>query len=107
VAPQGAAAVTIPAGTSETASNASFRVTGNANQSFTIAIPTGNIQMEGPLPKKLNQIDVHSFSSFPSGTGVLDPSGAAMVYVGATRTALAVNLPPGSYDGAFSLTVVY
>lgn len=96
----------IPPGTSENSTNASFRVTGNANQAFTIALPF-SATMNYKRSNITDSILIHSFSSYPQNSGVLDNNGLSYIFVGATRDSLRMNQTAGSYSGNFSLTVVY
>lgn len=93
----------IAAGTSETATNASFLISGDANTAFTISIPsTGTLKTTGNV-----QIAITSFTSYPANTSVLDSTGQKQLFVGATRAALPMNQKAGTYTGTFAITVVY
>jgi hypothetical protein len=102
-------AKTVPAGTGETSENASFAVYGEPGRNFTILLPSdGSVQMttrSGLLPNE--SIPVLGFTSFPARVGTLGPTGEAMLYVGATRSALKPNQALGRYSGTFTVNVVY
>ncbi len=102
-------AKTVPAGSGENSENASFMVTGEPGRNFTILLPSdGSVQMttrSGLLPNE--SIPVARFTSFPARVGTLGPSGEALLYVGATRSALKPNQVQGQYSGTFTVNVVY
>jgi hypothetical protein len=102
----GDAAKTIAAG--DTAS-ASFTVSGEANKTYTIVLPTnGSVTMTtggGGTASKM--IAVTSFTSSPSTTGSLGAGGTQTLRVGATRAALPASQASGSYSGSFTVTVLY
>lgn len=96
----------IPAGTSENSTNGSFSVTGDANRSYSIVLPSSATLQTGKGPKS-DTISISNFLSFPSGNGVLGVTGAQNVFVGATRSALRLTQKAGLYSGSYSITVVY
>jgi hypothetical protein len=99
----------IAAGTSETATNASFLVTGEASTAYTITLPNW-INMTTPGGSGTTfKIKVDNFTSYPAegANGQLDGSGQQSVYVGATRAAIATNQVSGAYSGSFTVEVVY
>lgn len=106
-AAQGATSKTVPAGTSETAENASFAVSGDNSVSYTITLPSSISMRTSGANNPTRNITVSSFTSYPVGTGLLDGSGSQNLYVGATRAAILSNQVTGSYSGSFSITVVY
>ncbi|MGZ3770433.1 MAG: DUF4402 domain-containing protein [Bdellovibrio sp.] len=99
-------AYVISAGTSDNGSNASFRVSGNANQAYSIVLPA-TATMDFKKGSKSDSILIYSFVSYPAINGVLNNLGQADFFVGATRDALRTNQTAGSYSGHFSVTVVY
>lgn len=106
----GDSAKTVAPGTSETAANASFNVTGEPSRAYTIALPAdGAVTLvTGDGSGATKQIAVTSFTSYPSAgaNGVLT-GGAESLFVGATRAALPSNQVTGSYAATFTVTVVY
>ena len=101
-------AVTVPAGSSETASNASFLVDGDKNRSYTIVLPTSATMITGSGVGASRRITLNAFTSFPAeSSGLLNNVGEQMVYVGATRAALSTTQQSGAYTGTFTITVVY
>ncbi len=110
-APQGDPKKEIPPGNAPNGENASFEVSGEGNRSYMIVLPSNNqIKMtlahdESLFPVK--EISVDDFRSNPSEQGSLGSMGKQTLYVGATRAPLATNQAPGSYRGAFVVTVVY
>lgn len=105
-APQGDGIFVVPAGTSETPTNASFLVTGDRNVTYTIVLPA-MATMTAKIGSKQDTINLSGFTSFPSNVGVLNGAGSQYLYVGATRAAIRHNQLTGSYSGSFSVTVVY
>lgn len=83
-------------------SPATFDVSGDANASFSITLPTSITLTDGSA----NTMVVDSFTSSPSPTGVLDSSGQQSLFVGATLN-VSSNQPFGSYSGQMSVTVDY
>ncbi len=106
---QGDAQLTVDPDSVETASNASFLVTGEPNKAYTITLPSdGDVVMitNGGATTD-EQISVNSFTSSPSGGGMLDGSGQEELFVGATREALHPTQLSGDYSDSFTVTVVY
>ena len=102
---QGDSARVIPAGTAETAANASFRVRGDANRAYSIVLPTtAALKRTGATNMTLS-----NFQSYPAegANGVLNASGTQMLYVGATLNAIPLTQKAGAYTGTFSINVVY
>jgi hypothetical protein len=103
----GAAPETVIADSSETASNASFTVTGEANRAVVVTLPadsTVKMTTAGGGSSD-NEIAVNSFTSSPltaiSGTGSSD------LFVGATRDALSLTQTSGDYEADFVVDVAY
>ncbi len=108
ISPQGDGSKVVSAGTTETATNASFRVTGDNNSAYSIVLPSSPITMT-TNGNGIKTIGVSNFLSFPTPStgGQLNGAGEQMIYVGATRDALNPAQKAGSYSGTFSVTVVY
>lgn len=81
---------------------ASFTVTGNANATYAITLPSTSVT----LASGTDSMTLDSFTSNPSGTGMLSSGGSQALTVGATLH-LGANQPAGSYSGSFSVVVVY
>lgn len=98
----------VPAGAAENAENGSFNVTGQASTAYTITLPAdGTVVMTTGGGGANETIAVNSFTSFPSGTGMLDGTGAQTLLVGATRAALGASQVAGNYTATYTVTVVY
>lgn len=108
---QGDAQKTVSAGTSEDSENASFKVSGQPNKAYTIALPENDtvIMTTGAGSGIEQMIPVNNFHSYPAqgANGLLDATGEEMLYVGATRDALLPNQEAGNYAANFTVTVVY
>ncbi len=93
---------TIPA-TTGTVSAASFTVTGEADYTYSITLPTADVT----ITSGANTMTVNTFTSTPSGTGTLT-EGSQTVTVGATLNVSAAQ-PAGTYVSAtpFNVTVNY
>jgi len=102
-------AKTVPPGSSENSENASFAVFGEPGRTFSIILPSnGSVtMMTGSGLLQSEKIEVSGFNSFPSRVGTLGPAGEAMLYVGASRSALKPNQSQGRYSGTFTVNVVY
>jgi len=83
---------------------AHFKVSGAANTSFGITLPT-SIYLQLSEDASVTML-VDQFTSNPSGNGMLDATGAANLDVGATLHVHA-NQRHGRYDAPFSVTVAY
>ena len=106
-APGDALKVVAP-GAAENAENGSFTVTGQPSTAYTITLPAdGTVTMITGGGGANETIAVSSFSSFPSGTGMLNGSGTQTLLVGATRAALGASQVAGSYTASYTVTVVY
>ena len=108
---QGDAALAVPSNGAETAENASFLISGEANKAYTITLPqNGDVHMvtNGGGTNETT-IHVNEFESTPAqgSNGQLDSSGQQYLFVGATRDALLPNQQAGSYADTFTVTVMY
>ncbi len=82
-------------------SAASFEVKGLRNTPFTIILPAIVTLNSGA-----DSMTLDSFTSNPSGSGILGSSGKLSVTVGATLH-VGVNQPAGNYTGIFDVIVNY
>lgn len=82
---------------------AHFQVSGAASQAYTITLPSDN---QVVLSNGSNTMAVNNFSSSPSGSGTLSPSGQQQLRVGAELT-VSGSQAPGTYTGSFPVTVNY
>jgi hypothetical protein len=80
---------------------AQFSLTGDPDAAYSITLPS-----QITISSGANTMTVNAFTSSPSGSGVLDGTGNATLYVGATLT-LSANQASGSYADSFSVTVDY
>ena len=96
--------VTLPAVTGSPAA-ASFTVSGEANYTYAITLPSSNITL---ADASNNQMSAGTFTSSPSATGTLSASGSQTLTVGATLGVGAAQ-PAGTYTTAtnFDVTVNY
>ncbi len=99
----GARSVTGGAVLSSTATGnaAAFNLTGNANSTYAITLPTSTT-LAGPG----TSMTLNTFTSNPSTTGTFNGSGSATLAVGGTLS-IGANQTAGSYTGSFSVTVDY
>jgi hypothetical protein len=108
---QGDPAKTVDADTSETAGNASFKVSGQPNKAYSITLPDNDsvVMTTGAGSSSTQVIAVNNFASYPAqgANGQLSAAGEEMLYIGATRDALLPNQEAGSYSATFTVTVVY
>jgi len=88
---------------------AAFTVSGQANKSYSITLPSTAITMttSGSAPIADRSIDVSNFTSNPSGSGTLDGTGNQTLRVGATRDVIRATQQAGDYSGTFTVTVAY
>jgi hypothetical protein len=95
--------VTLPA-TPGTVSAAHFNVTGTANFTYTITLPS----IATTVTSGGNTMTVDVFTSFPSGTGTLSGAGAETIDVGATLN-VGISQAAGTYVSGtpFDVTVNY
>lgn len=84
---------------------ASFDVTGQASQTYSITLPAGAVALTGPGPN----MDATAFVSLPTPTGTLSGAGTETLLVGATlAVGTAALQTPGVYtSAAFTVTVNY
>lgn len=101
----GAPSTVVQAGTTESRSNASFLVTGDANKKVKIFLPSGKIQLRNLNSK--DNIIVKNLRYNTSNRSVLDRNGELMIYVGGTREQISTRVHPGVYTGTFLVTVIY
>lgn len=102
----GSPAQTVDADSTETDSNASFSISGQAGRPITINLPAdGTVIMTNGNSSSDDQIAVNSFTSNP--LAVIDSNGNAELYVGATRDALSPTQNGGSYSATFNVEVIY
>jgi spore coat protein U-like protein len=78
-----------------------FRVQGQANKSYTIALPASVVVTSGA-----NSMTVNAFTSNRASPATLPGGGAQNINVGAT-IGLGANQPAGTYANTFSVTVAY
>lgn len=84
---------------------ASFTVSGQANYTYAITIPTGDLTIQNSTS---DDMIVNEFASYPSATGVLSELGDQTLKVGATLNVSGLQ-PAGVYSSAtpFDVTVNY
>lgn len=93
--------VTLPA-TAGTVSAAAFEVTGQANYTYSITLPTSvTISNSDTTPATMT---VDTFTSTPTPTGTLSAGGAETINVGATLNVAAAQAG-GTYSNTTDLTV--
>lgn len=88
---------------SDAGTAASFSVTGDASASYAISLPANGMVV---LASGAHTMAVNNFASSPSLTGTLGAGGGQTMRVGATLSVTS-SQPPGSYSGAFDVTVNY
>jgi hypothetical protein len=98
--------VTLPAVAGSPAA-ASFTVSGEANYTYAIVLPSSNIQLVHTTNSALN-MDAGAFTSSPATTGTLSGSGSQTLNVGATLQVAAAQAA-GTYTTGtnFAVTVNY
>lgn len=85
-------------------SPATFDVSGSANATYQITLPTnGQVTLTG---SQGSSMAVSAFTSSPAGDGQLSSLGTQTLYIGAT-VGVGSNQAPGTYSGSFAVTVVY
>lgn len=84
-----------------TTSAAAFNVTGTANATYAITLPTSTTISNGGTT-----MTVDTFTSNPSGTGTLSAGGSQTLAVGATLH-VGASQASGSYTGTFNVSVDY
>ncbi|CAN5538858.1 hypothetical protein BH10PSE16_BH10PSE16_30030 [soil metagenome] len=93
--------ILVPQGGSSTA--AQFTVSGTATATYAISLPAdGTVAL---FDGNSHSMAVNGFVSYPGATGTLS-GGTQMLSVGGTLT-VGSSQPPGSYSGAFPVTVNY
>lgn len=107
-APQGDSSKSVSPGSSETASNASFSVSGSPGTAYTIGLPIEAEMITGS-GGAYQSIRISSFKSNPGegANGYLDSNGSQTLYVGATRDPISSAQVAGQYSGSFMITVIY
>ena len=103
----GAPAETVDPSTTETDSNASFAITGEAGKAITVTLPTnGTVKMmTGGGGSPDNEIAVDDFIN--NTLTNIGGAGTAELYQGATRAALSATQAAGDYEADFTVDVVY
>ena len=98
--------VTLPATVGSPAA-ASFTVSGEANYTYAITLPSSTITL-AETSNPSNQMSAGTFTSTPSATGTLSASGSQVLSVGATLN-VAANQAAGTYTTTqdFDVTVNY
>ena len=100
----GAGGVTLPA-TPGTVAAASFTVSGDANRTFVLTLPSSTTLSDGGTPS--HSMTVNTFTSnLTNNTDGTLSNGSATVNVGATLN-VSANQFAGNYTGTFSVTVNY
>ncbi len=84
-------------------SAAAFTVTGGANATYAITLPT-SITLTGPAGSTAMTVD--TFTSNPGSTGTLSSGGTQVLTVGASLD-VGANQADGDYNGTFTVTVTY
>ena len=89
---------------SSTSSAAQFTVTGDANATYTIQLPSNDfVKLTGPG----SDMVINDFTSSPSGAaGQLSAGGSQTLLVGGTLN-IASGQSPGNYSGSFTVIVDY
>lgn len=95
----------IEPGNSETAQNASFLITGEANKRVSILLPSERVILQNGQHRA--KIFVTDFRSNVGQTSQLDSNGELKLFVGATREDVPTKIPSGDYSGTFYVTVLY
>lgn len=87
---------------------ASFDITGQASQTYSITLPAAAVSLTGP-GSPATDMDATVFVSLPTPTGTLNGGGTETLLVGATlAVAIAATQTPGVYtSAAFTVTVNY
>lgn len=95
----------IEAGSSETAHNASFLVTGEPGKRVSVIMPSERVVLQGQQGNA--KIHVSHFTSNTGQSAMLNRDGELKIYVGATREEIPARTPSGDYSGSFCVTVMY
>ncbi|MEI8203656.1 MAG: DUF4402 domain-containing protein [Bacteroidota bacterium] len=93
-----------------TSSNSAYTVTGSANSTYTITLPTSDVTIYQTFPTTYTIVNNFIAKTASTGTdglnGTLDGSGNDSFVVGA-KLNLAGAQPFGTYTGTFSVTINY
>jgi Domain of unknown function (DUF4402) len=92
--------VTLPA-TAGTVAAASFTVTGAPSYTYSVSLPAAALLSDGSS----HSMTISSFTSAPSGAGVLSSGGSQTLTVGATLSVTA-SQAPGAYTNSAAVPVV-
>lgn len=84
-------------------SAAQFSISGTSNASYSISLPPNDLVT---LASGANTMAVNGFASSPAATGLLGLSGSQSLFVGATLS-VGANQVPGNYSGNFTVSVNY
>lgn len=89
--------------------SALFDVAGEPGKSYTISLPSAPIVMKkGAGGTPVTEIEVNSFTSNKTGgVSTLDAQGADSFQVGGTHAKILQNQESGSYEGSFTVDLVY
>ena len=90
-------------GNAGTAGAASFTVTGAANATYSIGLPSSAVILDDGASHTMT---LDTFTSDPTPTGLLDGSGTQTLNVGGTLHVLALQAA-GTYSHLFDVTVAY
>ena len=91
-------------GSATAVSLAAFMVTGEGSAAYAITLSSGPETVTHT--NATDEMTITAFSSFPSGTGLLNAGGAQALYVGGTLNVAQSQLA-GVYTGTFNVTVAY
>lgn len=89
-------------GNNTTVAAGAFTVSGQAASTYAITLPSSPVT----ITTGADDMTVDTFTSTPSGTGVLNGGGTQALYVGATLH-VGANQVSGTYTGTFDVTVTY
>jgi hypothetical protein len=86
---------------------AGLKVVGYPNQAYTLFLPK-SVDLLPPVEGAVRGVTISDFTSYPEvGTGLLGTQGQLENKLGATRNEIALDLPSGSYQGNYTLTVAF
>lgn len=97
--------VNLPSANIGTVTAASFDVTGAANYTYSITLPSSNVTLLHT--NGTNNMIANSFTSTPSSTGTLNESGSQTLKVGATLNVTGSQLAGVYTSSGFNVTVNY
>lgn len=100
----------IPAGTTETPTNASFDISGDKDKLYSVTIIEPAIlstSAPGVNTLTLSNFQYYSETTGTGTSGKLDNKGKDVLYVGATRNTLSINQAKGNYSGTFTINLAY